>query len=630
MMKAVVFFGFVLLALLISGCTPKVDEPTTDVSKMTLSNIVVPDNFDYATSRNVEITLNVPEVLNGAVFQLHTLKNGNADQNFGKGTFDASGYYTGLYPINTNIDSIKILSNYLGLTDQVNVPIVGNKAIFDYRPLYDTTKIANWSAQNMLKSATAGPFTYLSSAFNSNGIPNNLIKADVFAKNFYDDINASLPEYIPITKSHPEYLAGKESNLVLTKTAQVWMTFVTEGAGWRNALGFYTDPNKELKIVFPNASLPGAGGALAAGSKVYLGQFPAGTTIGWFLVANGWNGTSVVAGNGTRFSDPSLNTETNPNLKQHVVLLYDKARFLTLIGFEDMGRESGADNDFNDAVFYATTNPVDAVSTTNLAAITAAVDSDGDGINDAIDDFPFDPNKAFNNYMPSIASNGSLAFEDLWPSKGDYDFNDLVVDYNFNQIANAQNNITTLNATFTIANVGGSYKNGFAFSLPISPSKIKSIKNQVLNSNYTTFSANGTEAGQSQSVIFAIGNAQVKKGTKIPLVIEFNTPVSTSELGSKGGAPYNPFIVVNGDRSREVHLPDMPPTNKGGSSLGQGDDYSNAATGRYYKSNRNLPWALNIFSSFSPPAEKVSIDKTYSRFISWANSGGTKDLDWYK
>jgi LruC domain-containing protein len=32
-------------------------------------------------------------------------------------------------------------------------------------------------------------------------------------------------------------------------------------------------------------------------------------------------------------------------------------------------------------------------------------------------------------HFNSLASYGTLAFEDLWPSTGDYDFNDQVVDY---------------------------------------------------------------------------------------------------------------------------------------------------------------------------------------------------------
>ena len=622
-----IFTWLLLVGMIINGCAAPPEEPVTDVNKMTINNVIVPENFNYATSKNVEILLNAPEMFQGAVFQVQSLYMGKEELTFGKGTFDETGKYTGLFVVNSYVDTIRILSNYIGLVNIVDIPILVGKAGFDYRPLYLPTKSASNDQMNMLKSATAVPFTFLAN-YNSNGVPSNLITPDTFEKNFFDDINASLPEYKSLPTNHPEFLAGTETNLVLTKQADVWITFVTEGAGWRNALGFYTDPNKELKIIFPNASMGGSGGALSPGSKVYLGRFPANTIIGWFLVANGWNGKQVVPGNGIRYSDPSLNSETNSSLRQHMVLLNDVGRSRILLGFEDMGREdAGCDNDFNDAIFYVTANPIEAVSTSNVSKMKVANDADKDGINDELDDFPFDPNKAFNNFAPSSSSSGTLAFEDLWPSKGDYDFNDLVISYNYNQIANSKNLITSLEATFTIANVGGSYKNGFGFVLPISPDKIKSVENQVMNAKYVSLSSNGTESGQSLSVIFAIENAQNKVGTEIPLKITFNTPVSTSELG---GAPYNPFIVVNGNRSAEVHLPDMIPTDLGGSMLGSGDDNSDASKGRYYKTKRNLPWGLSIYGGFSPPGEKVSIDKIYPKFIPWANSGGTINLDWYR
>ena len=65
---------------------------------------------------------------------------------------------------------------------------------------------------------------------------------DVIQQNLLDDINASLPEYSKLPNTHPEYLAGAETNIVLVKEADVWVTFVAEGAGWRNTLGYYTYP----------------------------------------------------------------------------------------------------------------------------------------------------------------------------------------------------------------------------------------------------------------------------------------------------------------------------------------------------------------------------------------------------
>lgn len=625
-----------LLTLFMVGCLTVPDEELAVPETNSLENLIVPNDFDFSTVAQVEVELRVPEFLSNAVFELYTEKAGTDSINFAKATFNKNGLFQSVYTLPTYIDSILVVSKYLGLVSEVAIPIIDNKAVFDYSIYYngDNSKMAI-ASESFTKSVTISDFSYMG-AYNSNGVPGYLTTPDVIQQNLLDDINASLPENFPLPQNHPEFLAGSETNIVMAKQGDVWITFVAEGAGWKNALGYYSypvgqppatpDDITDLKIVFPNASLAGSGGGLHPGDKVFLGNFKANTVIGWFLVSNGWNGSVVGAGNGIQYSQSNLNAESDVNLKPHMVLLNDETRSQLLLGFEDVPRDwAMCDNDFNDAIFYATANPIDAVATQSVQSLIAANDSDGDGINDELDDFPFDPNKTFNNFSPSQESFGSLAYEDLWPSRGDYDFNDLVVDYNFNQIANADNLITTIEATFVIRHIGGSYHNGFAFTLPINPSKIASIENQVLNVGYTNVSSNGTEVGANESVIFVVENAHPQEGKTISLVINFTQPLSSTELG---GVPYNPFIVVDGDRSREVHLPDLTPS-ASGDYLGTEDDYSDPSKGRYYKTDRNLPWALNIYNNFSIPPEKVSIDQVYPKFVNWANSGGVLDKDWY-
>jgi hypothetical protein len=96
-------------------------------------------------------------------------------------------------------------------------------------------------------------------------------------------------------------------------------------------------------------------------------------------------------------------------------------------------------------------SPYTAIKSDIYKKIDSPVDTDGDGVSDTKDDYPNDPNKAFDNIYPSNDAFGTLAFEDLWPAKGDYDFNDLVVDYNINQVTNAQNMIVEIECTFQIA-----------------------------------------------------------------------------------------------------------------------------------------------------------------------------------
>jgi hypothetical protein len=86
-------------------------------------------------------------------------------------------------------------------------------------------------------------------------------------------------------------------------------------------------------------------------------------------------------------------------------------------------------------MLYVTANPIQAVDLTNFQTINyTSNDSDGDGVSDQFDDYPDDPLRAFNNFYPSEDGFGTLAFEDLWPGKGDFDFNDMVIDYSINQI----------------------------------------------------------------------------------------------------------------------------------------------------------------------------------------------------
>ena len=91
-------------------------------------------------------------------------------------------------------------------------------------------------------------------------------------------------------------------------------------------------------------------------------------------------------------------------------------------------------------------------------------DIDFDGIPDAQDDYPEDPLRAFNNYWPP--QQATLAFEDLWPSIADYDFNDLILGYLFNPVTNANNELVEVFFNFEVKATGAGMSNGFGFSLP--------------------------------------------------------------------------------------------------------------------------------------------------------------------
>jgi len=223
-------------------------------------------------------------------------------------------------------------------------------------------------------------------SYTSNGTPNYLEPVgDVVSVSTLELIDGALPESYPVPDYNPHYISsGYDTDILLTDSAEVWVTFVSEGAGYRNVLGFYTYdstnvPNtaptaSDITIIFPNVSALGSGGGLQTGDKVKIGNFSAGTGIGWVLLANAWNG-SVTSGYWQLYSNPDYNPEANPTLRHHNVLLSDTANELIILGFEDIRRDYGScDNDFNDAIFYVSANPFSAISMNNIADVSTATD----------------------------------------------------------------------------------------------------------------------------------------------------------------------------------------------------------------------------------------------------------------
>lgn len=223
-------------------------------------------------------------------------------------------------------------------------------------------------------------------SYTSDGTPLYFVQSDVISAATMTLVNNSLPENYPVPTYNPQYISsGYDTDVIIDSMADVWVTFVKEGAGYKNVLGFYTyDLNNppttaptasQITIVFPNVSAQGSGGSLVAGNKVKIGTFPAGTGIGWVLLANGWNGTAVTNGLWRLFSNPNFNPEINPSLRQHNVLLNDPDNQRIILGFEDIRRDnSSCDNDFNDAIFYVSANPYEALRITNTADISLATD----------------------------------------------------------------------------------------------------------------------------------------------------------------------------------------------------------------------------------------------------------------
>jgi len=97
-----------------------------------------------------------------------------------------------------------------------------------------------------------------------------------------------------------------------------------------------------------------------------------------------------------------------------------------------------------------------------------------------------------------------------------------------------------------------------------------------------------------------------------------------------GYVPFNPFLIANQVRGTEIHLPNTAATDKATATLfGTGDDNSVLATGKFYLSKENSPWALSFTDAFNYPTEGKPITEAYLHFNDWVRSGGVSYKDWY-
>ena len=201
------------------------------------------------------------------------------------------------------------------------------------------------------------------------GVPEEVIPTKP-CETLVDNIIAMFPERKDNRAANAD-LFNDENNLILklTKESPVYLTFVDEGAGWKNSLAYYTydsgnPPTSaddiELHMLFPNTSKEGSGGGLKAGDRVQLGDesFAANTVIGFCLIAKGWKNGATTDGAYRHFTNIEWNENEDGQKQQHVLFKEQNCKDIVLC-FEDI-RLPGGDKDFNDIIFTVNDNEEDA------------------------------------------------------------------------------------------------------------------------------------------------------------------------------------------------------------------------------------------------------------------------------
>ncbi len=263
-------------------------------------------------------------------------------------------------------------------------------------------------------------------------------------------------------------------------------------------------------------------------------------------------------------------------------------------------------------------------------------DTDNDGVSDDLDDFPNNSALAFENYVP-YSGYKTIAFEDLWPSKGDFDFNDVLVKTRIRYKSNAQNKIVSADFEVVLSALGAGLHNGLAL-------QFLNSNNAAISGMFSSVTGASVDPQEANSILIAsdLFDKQSSYYTntslglaKTPDTLKFTVNFNTSGSGWEVSNLTEDFYIFrSAERGLEIHVANRPPTSIANTNyFGTSHDASNLSSGIYYKTSTNLPWGIELLDGsggFRNPLEKVDVITAYPMFQLWATSKGMQNTLWYE
>ncbi len=197
-------------------------------------------------------------------------------------------------------------------------------------------------------------------------------------------------------------------------------------------------------------------------------------------------------------------------------------------------------------------------------------------------------------------------FEDLYPSQGDYDFNDLMMESRLYVESKSGNIFGNVNSM--LMHRGGSLKTRLGLIFYSFDGK-----NGYVNIPAEQILVNNEKLGEDG--IFTMDLPE--NGVKFD--IEFSVLKGSLKVKYLW---INWFIIVeSGKESREIHSSGFPDSQMKEFKLPQ----------RHYLTDNNLPWGLEVEAEkFYIPAEKASFLDAFPEFQGWAESNGQKNTSWFR
>jgi LruC domain-containing protein len=245
-------------------------------------------------------------------------------------------------------------------------------------------------------------------------------------------------------------------------------------------------------------------------------------------------------------------------------------------------------------------------------------------------------------YVPSEGNFSQFMAEDLYPSKGDSDYNDALVAVHQVISLNSDGDALGVMVHLKVIASGARLTNDIAITLPVDPADIVAYKDQAngtadiesastitawaseSNATYTLITDTNSEF-TSDNIVNTRTDYPVEEATEYRFTFNFTSPQSLDTAL----APFDIFLSRDrGDGSNvEVHLTDYAGSSLAYDFTGMADDGSTES--RHYVDKGGVPFALLLPAETAYPKEGVAIDTLFPNIVTFGTSAGTSATDFY-
>ena len=381
------------------------------------------------------------------------------------------------------------------------------------------------------------------------------------SKSEMNELRTTVSKVLNTLGSCPEEYRTQADLYVEEDETAVVLTALRGWTCWNSSLGYYyyrydqaPASLKDVKVyaVFPNTQMTWNNGSLQAspqgikkGTAVQLKyfddpeypkgkNFPKGYYIGFILACNAWN-TYFTGFNSYTLTEgfyasstKGFSTKVNSGIDVRTAMFKDKNSNIA-IAFEDFMD----DQNFTDVVFSLKANP----EITNVPPVDEDLNT-------------------------TIEKTGVYAFEDEWPKAGDYDMNDVLVQYTYQKVFNIFNEILSESFTFkTLYNKSTVFTNGLGFILS-NEGNAQSTEYFIRKENEKDFTiASGADKFTRESnAIILTDNVKTNPNAEYKVTFKYGDKNSNKKQETSIDAfIYRPSKEGN---RLEVHCPMKKPTSK--------------------------------------------------------------------